>query len=409
MDVGTIQQKLAQRVYTDPSEIAADIAQVWTNCKKFNEPDAEIVEDAIECENAFIQFWIDEGVYQSGSVRPSVASTGGGGSGSGRAVAPARGNYSAPVSVGGGSAFRPIAPAAPPQLQQNAPVGSGSSAFARPPPPSAPSAPSASQAVAAAAAPDWQDAARKVLYRMINFMSCATWFITPVSAADVPDYHQIIKKPMDLSTVLEKVKADEYETPDEVAADVELIWNNAIVYNGLEHPVAKAAIKSKEAFEKLWTTAGLDPRSQHQRQQQLQQRQQQQQQLVRQKSAAAAASAGIHDAQNDWVSVVRRVLGGIMNLPACVPFNGPISDAQHPGYSQIVESHMDFGQILRNLGRGRYQNSSQVMLDIRLLFSNWRKYGAESGGRDQTYQTAGLEVANQLLAAWQRERLPVNQ
>jgi hypothetical protein len=384
MDIGTIEQRLSKGLYSDPSEVAADIAQIWTNCRTFNEPKAPIVADAAEAEEAFIQFWIAEEVYESD---PRA-------SGGNMAPLPSSG------VPGSGNAFRPTGPAA---------GASGSK-----PPPSAPHM---------TIVPDWQEAARKVLYRMINFTTSATWFITPVAAEDVPDYHQIIKSPMDLSTVLEKIKSGEYATPDEVVADVELIWKNAAAYNGLDH--TKAAAQAREAFIKLWNTAGLDPEGQQQRLQMLEQRQQQirqtqeQARLARQQSLAAAAASGrsgggggnasasapLYDTQQDWVSAVRRVLSGIMNTTSCAPFNGPVSNDAHPEYSHLIEVHMDFGQILRNLGRGRYGNAVQAMQDIRLLLNNWRIYGEQTG--DDTYATAGLEVAKLLFQAWQGEQLPV--
>lgn len=409
MDIGTIQEKLSQGAYNDPSKIAADVAQVWTNCRAFNKANADIVADATSCEKAFIQYWIAEGVYQGGKTAKVADS-------SGRSVAPYIADKIAPAAPGSGRAFRSTAPApavrpAPMRTLGGAPAkeGGGPDSLSKSLDPSPFSQP---------AVPDWHETARKVLYRMINFVTEATWFVDPVSAEDAPDYHQIVQNPMNLSTVLEKVKSGEYATPAEVEADVELIWKNAALYNGLEHPVAKAAAKARESFNKIWVSSGLDPEGLQQKQQQLQQQQRrqhhhrQQQQLARQQPAGAGGgTASGFDAssqhQQDWVSTVRRVLSGITNLPSCAPFNGQISDSSKPGYSQIIEHHMDFGQILRNLGRGRYANPSEVMQDIRLLLLNWKRYGEMTGGRDQTYQRAGLDVGRRLMKDWNEYGLPM--
>jgi hypothetical protein len=45
------------------------------------------------------------------------------------------------------------------------------------------------------------------------------------------DYPQIIKNPMDLSTVLKKLKNSKYKYIIEVLDDIQLIWDNCKTYN----------------------------------------------------------------------------------------------------------------------------------------------------------------------------------
>jgi hypothetical protein len=45
------------------------------------------------------------------------------------------------------------------------------------------------------------------------------------------DYPEIIKKPMDLGTVKKKLEAGAYETIEDVAKDVRLVWANCMLYN----------------------------------------------------------------------------------------------------------------------------------------------------------------------------------
>lgn len=47
----------------------------------------------------------------------------------------------------------------------------------------------------------------------------------------VPDYAEVIKKPMDLSTVLSRIDLHQYGTVKEFLQDVDLIWQNALEYN----------------------------------------------------------------------------------------------------------------------------------------------------------------------------------
>lgn len=60
-------------------------------------------------------------------------------------------------------------------------------------------------------------------------------FLLPVDpvALSIPDYFDIVKEPMDLSTVERKLKEGEYANRELFEADVHLIWQNALTYN---HP-----------------------------------------------------------------------------------------------------------------------------------------------------------------------------
>lgn len=42
MDMGTMQQKLKDRAYAEPSEFAADMRQVWSNCRAYNAERSEV-------------------------------------------------------------------------------------------------------------------------------------------------------------------------------------------------------------------------------------------------------------------------------------------------------------------------------------------------------------------------------
>ncbi|KAM9852704.1 ATPase family AAA domain-containing protein 2 [Aulostomus maculatus] len=56
-------------------------------------------------------------------------------------------------------------------------------------------------------------------------------FTKPVDLEEVPDYAEVIKQPMDLSTVLSKIDLHGYRTVKEFLYDVDLIWQNALEYN----------------------------------------------------------------------------------------------------------------------------------------------------------------------------------
>jgi hypothetical protein len=74
----------------------------------------------------------------------------------------------------------------------------------------------------------------------------------------IPDYPLVVKNPMDLTTVGEKLKIRVYKDPGEFAADVRLIWDNALLYNGRNHPVGVNAAAMSDFFEKAWAPLALE-------------------------------------------------------------------------------------------------------------------------------------------------------
>ncbi|OSC97569.1 Bromodomain-domain-containing protein, partial [Trametes coccinea BRFM310] len=63
-------------------------------------------------------------------------------------------------------------------------------------------------------------------------------FLKPVSKTEVPDYYDIIQNPMDLQTMLKKVKQRQYKSKKEFKDDLDLIWSNCFTYNATEVSVA---------------------------------------------------------------------------------------------------------------------------------------------------------------------------
>jgi hypothetical protein len=64
-----------------------------------------------------------------------------------------------------------------------------------------------------------------------------------------PDYYDIVKNPMDLSTMQEKMNKGQYNTPQEFEADIRLIIDNCLTYNGSEHEIVPFVNKFRDAFE----------------------------------------------------------------------------------------------------------------------------------------------------------------
>jgi len=64
------------------------------------------------------------------------------------------------------------------------------------------------------------------------------------------EYRSKVSKPMDLSTIKKKLEKKEYTNIDSFIADMNLIWNNCIAFNGKTISVSICAMILKEEFEK---------------------------------------------------------------------------------------------------------------------------------------------------------------
>uniref|UniRef100_A0A672T4S1 Bromodomain-containing protein 3-like n=1 Tax=Sinocyclocheilus grahami TaxID=75366 RepID=A0A672T4S1_SINGR len=76
-------------------------------------------------------------------------------------------------------------------------------------------------------------------------------FYKPVDAEalELHDYHEIIKQPMDLSTVKKKMDSREYQDAQSFAADIRLMFSNCYKYNPPDHEVVAMARKLQDVFE----------------------------------------------------------------------------------------------------------------------------------------------------------------
>jgi len=164
MDLGTVEKKLVAGKYGTTADFAADVNQVWLNAELFNTEGSEIYDAAQELRELFES--------QMNSVADGPLSEGGGGGGGG--------------SGGGGSSGGPLSGD---ELAQS-----------------------------------------KAVLKEIRKKESADPFLTAVDwkALGIPDYPTVIKRPMDLGTVLSQLEAGQYSSARQVAADVDLVWTNAM-------------------------------------------------------------------------------------------------------------------------------------------------------------------------------------
>lgn len=86
-------------------------------------------------------------------------------------------------------------------------------------------------------------------------------FYKPVDAESLGlhDYHDIIKQPMDLGTIKQKMENREYHSPEEFASHVRVIFTNCYKYNPPDHDVVGMARKLQDVFEMKYAKMPDEP------------------------------------------------------------------------------------------------------------------------------------------------------
>uniref|UniRef100_UPI00358FD8F1 bromodomain-containing protein 3-like n=1 Tax=Myxine glutinosa TaxID=7769 RepID=UPI00358FD8F1 len=76
-------------------------------------------------------------------------------------------------------------------------------------------------------------------------------FYNPVDASTLGlhDYHEIVKQPMDLSTIKRKMDGREYRAAQEFAGDMRIMFSNCYKYNPPDHDVVSMARELQDVFE----------------------------------------------------------------------------------------------------------------------------------------------------------------
>ncbi|KAH9137482.1 hypothetical protein LEN26_005713 [Aphanomyces euteiches] len=92
----------------------------------------------------------------------------------------------------------------------------------------------------------------ELVHKLISGQSTAVAFLQPVDVTGLglADYYEIVKIPMDLSTVDSKLRSGAYEDDENLfIEDMRLIWSNAIRYNGEESEIGRIAHALSEMCE----------------------------------------------------------------------------------------------------------------------------------------------------------------
>ena len=82
------------------------------------------------------------------------------------------------------------------------------------------------------------------------------YFDDPVRPDEAPDYFEKIERPMSFSEMRQRLADDRYQTVDELAADLDLVVQNAMAYNAPDTKFYRAAQRVQEVAQRTIPMVG---------------------------------------------------------------------------------------------------------------------------------------------------------
>ena len=95
----------------------------------------------------------------------------------------------------------------------------------------------------------------------LKICQCSRPFKEPVSDRIAPNYSSTIDRPMDLELITRKLRAGHYRKLDEMTADVRLITENCVRYNGPKSKLADMAREMEERYNDKIRALNLNRKS----------------------------------------------------------------------------------------------------------------------------------------------------
>ena len=98
----------------------------------------------------------------------------------------------------------------------------------------------------------WEKAAQRLM-QTLQRNAKSYIFAEPVNveALRIPDYYTIVKKPMDFGTIKMKLKEGQYSKLQEFMEDMDLVFYNCRLYNGIESEVGQIGTSIQEEYVRL--------------------------------------------------------------------------------------------------------------------------------------------------------------
>ncbi|KAM0677941.1 hypothetical protein BDAP_001421 [Binucleata daphniae] len=199
-------------------------------------------------------------------------------------------------------------------------------------------------------------------------------FLEPVDpvALNIPDYFDKIKNPMDLSTIKNKLKNNNYTKPEEVKEDMSLMFSNCYLYNPKESQVHKMGLELEKQFNNLYnkmpTTINETVKKKRKSETKVSE-------SIESKKPKIKGSL-TQEEKNICEKIIEEIHKP-KNSAIVWPFLEPISDDVIPGYSQVIKNPTDLKKIKRKLDQNEFANIDEFYKELKLMVNNCYKFNQD--------------------------------
>ncbi|KAJ3093128.1 hypothetical protein HK102_007967 [Quaeritorhiza haematococci] len=222
----------------------------------------------------------------------------------------------------------------------------------------------------------------RVLKRLQGTKS-ALPFLNPVDpiALNIPNYFDVIKHPMDLSTIQRKLEAGEYATPIDCYGDFRLMLNNCFQFNPKGHPVVQEGEVLGQLLEKEWEAAGLPPSSADDTKTQQRSKSKS---ITPPAADEGATPSSLRRSATPSSSVDRTTSITIQTMLTKLKshhhahfFLAPVDGSIYPDYYVKIKNPIDLSTMQSKLDVGAYKTVDEFESDVKQLFANCYTYNAK--------------------------------
>ncbi|PVU88113.1 hypothetical protein BB561_006019 [Smittium simulii] len=185
-------------------------------------------------------------------------------------------------------------------------------------------------------------------------------FLEPVDPIllEIPDYPDIVKHPMDLSTAKAKLENNEYNLLSEFTVDIHRVFENCFLYNGKDSPISLMAKQLKKYFSNLMNKHHNS--------------------LINAEHVPPSQSSQSMslEKQMNLCNQLLKELFKKQYYDIAVYFYEPVDHValNIPEYPKTIKHPMDFGTIRNKLANNEYATSTDFYDDVKMVFDNCYKF-----------------------------------
>ncbi|XP_075681101.1 TATA-box binding protein associated factor 1 [Dermatophagoides pteronyssinus] len=203
-------------------------------------------------------------------------------------------------------------------------------------------------------------------------------FHQPVNVKTVPDYYNIITRPMDLQSIRQNIRNKRYKNREEFLNDINLIVKNSEIYNGPNHVLSVIARRLMElCVLKI---------------------QQKEDELIK---LEKVINPLLDEDQIAFSYILRTIVAQkLKTIPDTWSFHKPVNKKTVKNYYDIIKNPMDLDTLEQNAANHLYRTREKFLEHVNLIYENSVKF---NGPDSEFTRKAGqiVDVANNELKQYE--------